>query len=175
MMPAVFPLMKIAGLVLLALNLALVGCASRARPTPSATVPGAPAVSSPAPKIPVIKELAGTRWIVMELGGGPVAPATGGWAAQSLEFDRDGCRFTGHGGVNRFGGRYTQEGGKLDFGPLALTRRAGPAGRMEAEQRYTQVLSRVRGWRQDGFNVVLTGPGDGRVAVLARVAGPEGE
>ena len=168
MVPAVPPLMKIAGFVLLALNLALVGCASRARPTPSATLPGAETTSAPAPKIPVIKTLAGTSWIVTELGGAPAAPVAGGWAAQSLEFDRDGLRFTGHGGVNRFGGRYTEDGRKLAFGPLAMTRRAGPAGRMEAEQRYTQVLSRVSGWRQDGFDLVLIGPGEGRLAVLAR-------
>lgn len=175
MMRAVLPLMKIAGLLLLALNLALVGCASSARPTPAATLPGTAAASVPAPKIPVIKDLAGTRWIVIELEGGPAAPAAGGWAAQSLEFDRDGCRFTGHGGVNRFGGRYTQEGRQLGFGPLAMTRRVGPAARMEAEQRYTQVLSRVLNWRQDGFNVVLTGPGGGRLAVLARVTETTGE
>lgn len=167
--------MKIAGLALLAFNLALVGCASRGRPAPSATLPGAEVASAPAPKVPVLKELAGTRWIVTELGGAPAIPATGGWAAQSLEFDSDGCRFTGHGGVNRFGGRYAQDGRTLGFGPLAMTRRVGPAARMEAEQRYTQALSRVTGWRQDGFDVVLTGPGGGRLAVLARVAAPGGE
>ncbi len=170
MVPAVLTLMKIAGLVLLALNLVLVGCASHTPRTSSALL--SDAAAAPAPKIPAIKTLAGARWIVTELGGAPAAPATDGWAAQSLEFDPDGLRFTGHGGVNRFGGRYTEDGRKLVFGPLAMTRRAGPAARMEAEQRYTQVLSRVTGWRQDGFDLVLIGPGEGRLAVLARVAAP---
>lgn len=157
--------MKTVGFVLLALNLSLVGCASRGKPSPAETAPGALPVA-PAPKIHVLKALAGTRWTVVELNGASASPAVEGWPAQSLEFDVDGQRLTGHGGVNRFGGRYEEERGRLNFGPLAMTRRAGPRAQMEAEQRYTEVLSRVVGWRQEGANLVLIGPGAVRLALL---------
>lgn len=164
--------MKAFGLSLLALNLCLIGCASRSRPAPAATTPAAVATSEL--KIPVLKELAGTQWIVIELGGESVVPAVEGWAAQSIEFDADGQRVTGHGGVNRFGGRYAQDKASLRFGPLALTRRAGPQAQMELEARYTAILSRVVGWRQDGLHVILVGAGDQRAALLEPVAKPKG-
>lgn len=164
-------IMKNAALVLLAFNLLLAGCASRAKPSPAATAPDAPVSYSPSSKIRAVKKLANTRWTVLEIEGVPaVSDVLDGWPAQSLEFDPDGRRVTGHGGVNRFGGRFEQAGPRLSFGPLAMTRRVGPAPRMEAEQRYTQALSRVVGWRQDGYRVVLIGSGGVRLVVLARVA-----
>lgn len=162
--------MKALGMSFLALNCLLVGCASSNQPKPAATAPTPVAAHE---KIPVIKELAGTQWVVVELAGEPVSPAVKGWPAQSIEFDADGQRATGHGGVNRFGGRYTQDGSKLSFGPLAMTRRAGPEAQMALETRYTQVLSRVIGWRQDGRNVILVGVGEQRAALLEPVAKPK--
>lgn len=164
--------MKPLGFSLLSLNLAVVaGCATGQRPQPSDTAIAsepapAPTAEPAAPPPEVIVELAGTRWIVAELNGAKVAPAVAGWSAQSLEFDADGRRATGHGGVNRFGGRYTQEGDKLSFGPLAMTRRAGPQAQMELESRYTAVLSSIVRWRQDGAQVTLTNAAGDRTILL---------
>ena len=160
--------MKTLGFALTVFALVLAGCASRPAPRPADTAPGATSVA-PAQKIPVLKKLAGTSWILAEIDGGAVAPAPMGWDPLSLEFGREGLRATGNGGVNRFGGRYTEYDGELVFGPLALTRRSGPEEIMQAEQRYTQVLSRVVAWRQDGERLVLLTPGEKRAAVFERV------
>ncbi len=162
--------MKASGLPFLALSLALVGCASRTTPKPADTAPGAVAAAVAQADIPVLKQLAGTQWIVIKLGGEAVAPLVQGWAAQSLEFDRDGRRATGHGGVNRFGGRFEQDGAKLSFGPLAMTRRLGPPEQMALETRYTEMLSSVVGWKQEGLHVVLINVSGQRAALLERVA-----
>lgn len=150
------------------LALASGGCASRAG---SDAAKPQPAAEVAAPKIPVIETLAGTQWLVVELDGAPAPAPLEGWAPLSLEFTADGLGVTGNGGVNRFGGRAKlDEKGVLEFGPLAMTRRAGPSVQMELEHRYTQALSRVMAWRQDGGRVVLSGPGAVKLVVLERVA-----
>ncbi len=155
--------MKLFVLPLLALSLAANGCASRLSGPVSAASDGTVSAKAPA----VIKTLAGTRWTVVALEGEAAEAAVTGWPAQSLEFDADADRATGHAGVNRFGGRYEQDGGALRFGPLAMTRRAGPPAQMELERRYTVVLSAVSGWRQEGANLVLVTPSSPRAAVLS--------
>jgi len=156
------------GLLLVFTALGFTACASRPSPRPADTAPGVRAESAPA-KIKVIKELAGTSWILAELDGEVVAAPPEGWAPRSLEFGKEALRATGNAGVNRFGGRYTQYDAELSFGPLALTRRIGPEAIMEGERRYTQVLSRVVEWRQDGERLILITPGQKRAAVFERV------
>ncbi|MCX6936305.1 MAG: META domain-containing protein [Verrucomicrobia bacterium] len=155
--------MKTLHVFLCALVLSSGACASR----PVRSAGGHASAPVPA-KIPVLKSLAGTNWTVVELAGSVVVNATEGWPAPSLEFDVNGQAVTGHGGVNRFGGRYSEAGAALSFGPLAMTRRIGPAGQMQLETTYTQVLSRVVGWRQQGAQVILNGPSGERAAVLER-------
>ena len=159
------------GLVFVFTALGLAACASRPSPRPADTVPGA-SRTEPAAKIKVLKELSGTSWVLVELDGKPVSQPPSGWSPQSLSFGEEGLRATGNAGVNRFGGRYEQYDGELSFGPLALTRRIGPEAILHAEQRYTQVLSRVVGWRQDGERLVLLTSGEKRAAVFER-ARPE--
>lgn len=163
----------VGSVVLLALSLIVAGCASRTAPDPAATSPGT-AVRAVEPRVVVLNTLAGTSWKLVELDGLPAPEPLDGWERQSLEFNVDGLRVTGNGGVNRFGGRYTEDGNTLLFGPLAMTRRAGPTAQMDAEQLYTRVLSRVVGWRQDGNSLVLIGSGERRVARFDRAeAKPE--
>ena len=162
--------MKLLGPSLLIVALGLAGCATRPAPSPSATAPGAAPAAAPAPKVEALKALDGTAWTVIELAGEPLPPPPEGWEPLTLEFSETGLNVFGHGGVNRFSGRRKGEGRELIFGPLAMTRRAGPSELMEREHRYTQVLSRVVAWRQDGANVILVGPGAERAAVLQRVA-----
>ena len=158
------------GFVVFVSTLLLAGCASRTAPKPSDTTPGTPVVA-PARPVEMIKELAGTSWIVSSLDDAPSisAEAEGEeWPPLSLEFSKNGQQVSGHSGVNRFMGRYTQNESSLVFGPLAMTRRAGPAGQMALERRYTQVLSSVLSWRQEGEYLVLVTPGSKRAAVLTR-------
>jgi heat shock protein HslJ len=164
--------MKTYGFVVFVSTLLLAGCASRTAPKPLDTAPGAP-VQAPVPKVELLEELAGTSWIVAELDDAPVVSVEADgdgpdWPPLSLEFTKNGQQASGHSGVNRFMGRCTQNEASLVFGPLAMTRRAGPAGQMALERRYTQVLSSVVGWRQDGEQLVLVTPGSKRAAVLTR-------
>jgi heat shock protein HslJ len=128
------------------------GCAQTPRREAAAPV-AAPA------KVVVLKELAGTRWTLSVLEGNRVYPSNSGWATPGLDFARDEQSVTGFAGVNRFGGRYTQDGAALTFGPLALTRRIGPVEQTELEARFTRVLSGVTGWRQRGENLELISAG----------------
>jgi heat shock protein HslJ len=148
--------------------LLLAGCASRPAQGPADTAPGA---VRPEP-VKLIKQLAGTTWLLVELEGAPVSPPPEGWLPRSLEFEAGGLRVSGVAGANGFGASYEQNGKELEIGRIALTRRLGPAELMEAERRYTHVLSRVTGWRQDGERLVLTTGGDERAAVFERVKKP---
>lgn len=73
-----------------------------------------------------------------------------------LNLDADGAAY-GTGGCNRFTGRYTLEGARLTFAPLAASRMAcaGPLG--ELEERFFAALGEVRGWRIAQGRLVLTG------------------
>lgn len=161
--------MKTLGLSLVLITTLLAGCATRqSTPLPADTAPGAPVVTR-APKVAKLKELAGTSWILSTIEGRPALTPPDGWSPLSLEFGREGLRATGNAGVNRFGSRYTQYDNELVFGPLALTRRLGPAEIMAAEQGYTHVLSRVIAWRQDGEKLVLATPNNANAAIFERV------
>ena len=154
------------GLFLTLSALVVAGCATKPGPRPADTVPGATAAG--VKKIKVLKELAGTSWVLVELDGRDVPPPSRGWSPRSLEFGREGLRVTGNAGVNRFGARYEQYDSELKLGPLALTRRLGPEEILEGERLYTHVLSRVIGWRQDGERLVLLSAGEKRAAVFER-------
>jgi heat shock protein HslJ len=106
-----------------------------------------------------ITDLAGSRWLLTTLDGQPVSESSSGWATPGIDFANDGQSVSGFAGVNRFGGRYTQDGAALTFGPLALTRRIGPAEQMELESRVTRILSGVTGWRQRGEKLELISAG----------------
>lgn len=144
---------------------ALCGCVSRSGAS------GPAEQSRTASKAPeVIRELAGTAWVLRDLDGELVdAAAAAGeptWPSLLVSFGADGQSVAGHGGLNRFGGRYSQAGESLKFGPLAMTRRAGPPALMALERRYTQMLSRVEAWRQEGPRLILVTPGSKRAAVF---------
>lgn len=69
--------------------------------------------------------------------------------AQSSLQIAEGGQVTGSTAVNRFSGQAEIKGNRLMFGPLAMTRRAGPPALMEQESRYTQALGKVRSYRLD--------------------------
>jgi heat shock protein HslJ len=116
-------------------------------------------INSPVPPVQVeavkITDLTGTRWTLSVLDGQAILPSSTGWASPGLDFAADGQSVSGFSGVNRFGGRYAQDGAALTFGPLAMTRRAGPPELMQTESRFTRILSGVTGWRQRGASIEL--------------------
>jgi heat shock protein HslJ len=72
-----------------------------------------------------------------------------------LHLGAEGQAF-GTGGCNRFGGRYTLDGARLEFAQLAASRMAcvGPVG--ETEHQFLRALEGVRGWRIERDLLVLT-------------------
>jgi heat shock protein HslJ len=72
-------------------------------------------------------------WKLVKLGD----EATGAGAMVTLSVAADG-KVSGSTGVNRFGGALAKE--KKLFGPLAMTRRAGPPEAMAVEAAYTKAL-----------------------------------
>jgi heat shock protein HslJ len=133
------------------LSLLLTGCAQSIAWLNSPIPPAQPLQPQPAK----VTDLAGTYWTLSVLEGQAIVPSSTGWAAPGLEFSADGQSAVGFSGVNRFSGRYTQDGAALEFGPLAMTRRAGPPDLMQTESRFTRILSGVTGWRQRGANIEL--------------------
>ncbi len=157
-----YPVMKIRLLSLALVPLMLAGCNHAARHEMGGNAPVAE-------EFVALKTLSGTSWILISLEGLPLAPIASDAAPLSLEFSTDAKEVIGYSGVNRFAGRYDQEGASLQFGPLSLTRRIGPADLQEIEGRFTRVLSGASGWRQNGKTLQLLVAG--RVgAILAPAA-----
>jgi heat shock protein HslJ len=128
------------------------GCASRPAATQPTVAPRAEAKAT-------LKTLAGTQWQVIEIYGETLPPRIEGWKPLTLEFASDGQAVNGYAGVNGFGGRCSLEGQKLSFGPLGMTRRAGPPALMREEFNFTQALGQVATWRQEGSTLVLLNGG----------------
>jgi heat shock protein HslJ len=84
------------------------------------------------------------KWLVEDIAGRGVVDR----AQSTLEVTDDGS-VSGNTCVNNFGGKATIHGQTIVFGPLVMTRRAGPPALMDQESRYTNALERVVGFRLD--------------------------
>ncbi len=87
----------------------------------------------------------GVEWLLLEAGGAPVEPVTGGQQPRFL-LDAAQKKASGFTGCNSFFGGYELAGSKLVFGPLGMTRRACPDAETALEQRFLGVLGSTRGW-----------------------------
>lgn len=95
--------------------------------------------------------LTGTVWKLVELNGHPV----GANKLPSLMLDAATGRVSGMGGINHFNGTFKQQDAALSFGPLAVTKMAGPASAMKVEDEFLAALSRVTAWKTDGLMLSL--------------------
>lgn len=106
-------------------------------------------------------EVAGTSWVVEQLGGVATAPPK-----PQLSFGDDG-RVSGSTGVNRLMGRWEVTDGLLTVADAATTRMAGPPAAMEQEQRLLALLDAPQAFVVSGDRLEV---GDGEsLAVLVRV------
>ncbi|WP_330475169.1 META domain-containing protein [Terrabacter sp. C0L_2] len=109
-------------------------------------------------------EVAGTSWVVEELGGAATVPPK-----PQLSFGDDG-RVSGSTGVNRLMGRYEVTDGLLRVADAATTRVAGPPDAMEQEQRLLALLDAPQAFVVSGDRLEV---GDGEtLAVLVRADTP---
>jgi heat shock protein HslJ/phosphoserine phosphatase len=87
------------------------------------------------------KQIVG-NWLAEDIAGRGVVDN----AQSTLEVKADGS-VGGNTAVNRYGGTAKIGDQKIEFGPLAMTRRAGPPALMDQETKFTDALSRALGFR----------------------------
>jgi heat shock protein HslJ len=90
--------------------------------------------------------LTGTDWKLTELNNA----AVGAEKLPTLQIDAVVKQAGGFGGVNRYSGPVKIDGAELTFGPLTMTRMAGPDDLMLIETNFSQMLGKVTGWQIDG-------------------------
>ena len=79
----------------------------------------------------------------------------------TLEVSQD-LSVSGDSTVNRFRGTAKIDGKRIEFGPLAMTRRAGPPALMHQESKYVNALAAVRGFRVDANGLLFLSNADGK-------------
>ena len=96
--------------------------------------------------------LTNTYWKLVELNGGPVAPAE----AKDLHMILKGQdQVTGYSGCNQFMGSFTETGGGLSFGPIAGTRRMCESV-MDQEMTFLQALESASGYDISGEDMAVS-------------------
>ena len=90
--------------------------------------------------------LAGTGWILTELGGKPFASPE--QHPTTMIFDAVGDRVSGSGGCNRYTGPYKQDADKLSFGALASTKMM--CANITSEDQFFAMLAKVVSYKRDG-------------------------
>jgi heat shock protein HslJ len=84
-----------------------------------------------------------------------------------IQFGADG-RVSGNAGCNRFGGNYSEDGGKLSFGPLAMTRMMCPPPDMERERAFTEILANSSRFEATHLKLTLYSASGKALATLQR-------
>lgn len=99
-------------------------------------------------------------WKVKEILGKPLVEQS----VVTLEVKEDGA-VSGKASVNRFFGKVEIDAEKLKFGPLGMTRRAGPRPLMEQESRYVKSLANVVAYKIEKNKTLLLLDKDGKPVV----------
>jgi heat shock protein HslJ len=80
---------------------------------------------------------------------------------------RAGGQVSGHAGCNRFNATFTEAGGKLSIGPLAMTRMMCPPQVMAREQALSGILQNTRSF-EASHNKLTLYSGTGKVMATLR-------
>lgn len=132
-----------------------------AHPDRPATQPAAPAAS-----------IEDTTWQLATVAGRAAEPTPPEARAAHLRLSRTDRRATGYTGVNTFSGPYTLDGASLRFGPLAMTRRAGPEPLNRQEAAFSRALADTRAWRLAGDRLEHLDASGNPLATLTRQPEP---
>lgn len=140
-------------LFLLAAGLTLTGCFTKSSKAPL-SLPAGP-------------------WALVEVNGRAVTVADP-VQQPTLRFDAAAGRVSGHAGVNRLNGTFTQQDTELTFGLTATTKMAGPPELMKLEDTFLAMLPNVKSWRLDGTWLILLNQSGDVVARLVPGQNPQG-
>ncbi|MCY2986007.1 MAG: META domain-containing protein [Planctomycetota bacterium] len=97
------------------------------------------------------------NWLAEDIAGGGVLDR----AQSTLQVSEDGT-VTGNTAVNRYGGKAVIAGQKITFGPLAMTRRAGPPAMMDQESKFKAALEKVASFRIDDTGLMYLLDAEGK-------------
>ncbi len=100
------------------------------------------------------------KWLAEDIMGGGVLDR----AQSTLEVGQDGM-VSGNTAVNRYSGKATLKGVSIQFGPLAMTRRAGPPAMMDQESKFTAALEKVLGYRIENTGLLYLLDAEGKVVL----------
>ncbi len=103
-----------------------------------------------------LASLAGSEW----------GPESDGKPDRYIQFRENDV--AGHGGCNRFAGRYTFDGSSIKIGPLVSTKMACELEVMAAEQAWLGMLERVRKAEATPKTLVLKDQNNNTIATLRR-------
>jgi heat shock protein HslJ len=110
-------------------------------------------------------QLAGVNWKVTSFNNDRHA-VVGVLGESSITMTFEDGKVAGSAGCNSFHGTYATEGGKLEIGPLATTRRACPDPLMTQEREFLAALASAVTWSVEG-NVLDMHRADGERAIWA--------
>jgi heat shock protein HslJ len=114
--------------------------------------------------------LAGTQWQITELDGAPVTESED---ALLVGFGHDG-RVSGSTGVNQFTASYSMNATYVTFGPMALTRRAGPPELAAQEAVIVGSLAGACTYHLERTRLVVDGPsGAVQLRAVGRAPDPD--
>lgn len=126
---------------------------------------------APPPPAAAQPGLIGSSWVVEEIGKKEVLDKV----RTFIRFD-SAEQVSGSGGINRFGGTCTLVGDKLGFGPLRVTRMAGPPDLMDQEAKFLAALAKVTTYQLDEKDRLHLFDKDGKeLARLSRSDGAAGD
>ncbi|HQR50749.1 MAG TPA: META domain-containing protein [Methylophilaceae bacterium] len=105
------------------------------------------------------RPLAGVEWKLVQVGDAPASGSSPDERAPFVQFDEQG-QANGYSAVNNFSGTYVSDGSGLKFGPMIMTRRAGPPAAMALESSLVNALGNTRGYRIAGNTLELLDAGN---------------
>ena len=114
-------------------------------------------MTDPVPNLratPTSDLLAGSHWEISGVGGAAVVRPE---APLPIRFGHDG-RVSGSTGINQFTASYSVNATYLTFGPMALTRRAGPPDLSAQEAAIVGALAGACSYRLEGGRLLVDGP-----------------
>ena len=89
-------------------------------------------------------------WQLDHVAGKPAELVPADARAPHFRLSASDKRAVGYSGINQFNGGYQLDGQSLKFGPMAMTRRAGPEPLMNQESAFTKALGNTASWRAAG-------------------------